>query len=129
MGLYGRPGSDGSVKPTQMPISFRLRNGTRRRVPGTTAFARPSATRYENVLNSGSGSATSASTSPAARVSPIPKCNAQAGCIRQGDRAVGDGGAGKRIVREQSCAVEVRIVEQRRQVRSGGDAETRLDHA
>src|SRR5512133_1932431 len=108
MGLYGRPGSDGSVKPTQMPISVRLRNGTTRRVPGTTGFTRPSATRYENVLNSGSGSATSASTSPAARVPPIPKCNAQAECIRQGDRAVGNGDAGERIVREQRGPIEVR---------------------
>src|SRR5690242_2032690 len=129
IGLYSRVVSVGSVNPTQMPISFRLRNGTTTRVPGTTAFARPSATRYENVVNSGSGSATSASTLPAVRESPIPKCNAQARCVRQGNRAVGDGRALKRIVRQQRGAVEVRVVEQRRQVRRRGDPETRFDHA
>src|SRR5690348_2167780 len=113
-----------------MPISFRFRNGTTTRVPGTTGFASSPSMRYENVVNSGTGSATSASTSAAAAVSRVASLpNAESGAFRHGNRAAIDGRPVERVIREQSRAVQVGEVEQRREVRGRRDAEARLDHA
>ena len=43
--------------------------------------------------------------------------------------AVDEGDARPRVVRDEDVAVEVDVVEERRDVRAGGDAEAGLDHA
>src|SRR5690348_12516652 len=51
------------------------------------------------------------------------------GLLRWKLYAVDEGHARPGVVREQEVAVEVDVVEERRDLRAGGDAEPRLDHA
>src|SRR5512143_1615427 len=59
----------------------------------------------------------------------LTPCDAEPGPLGNLDLARGDRRAGIRIVGQERRAVEVGVVEQRREVRGGGDAEARLDHA
>ena len=95
---------------------------------------RPSATAYVNVGTAAAGarpptqhvSRAARSYSRHRRAVPNARARAQSGSVIV---AAGDRRADERIVRQQRRAVEIRVVEQRRELRRGRDAEARLDHA
>src|SRR5258708_37886820 len=131
-----------SPGPRMTPSSFLPWNGTTARIPMQPRPASASPTAYTNVRKSGSGRATSTSINPlvlnndcaatrsaATNAKLLPNANPEPWRGRKGNAAADDRCANERIISEQGGAVEIRVIEEWREVRGPRDAKARFDHA